>query len=173
VKENEVGGTCGTHGRREKIVHGFGGKARGKETPGRPREDGIRMDLREIGLGGWIGFDWLRIGTGGSLLWVRWWTFGLLRHGVSYNITVLDFGILLHCENSFHLLEKPISLCSPLKRSSSEWGRFRTSRYLYKSVLISSSTFSKIQNILFPIISLEHVFTTNMLMKRASLNEAK
>jgi hypothetical protein len=32
---------------------------------------------------GWIGFDWLRTGTGGGLLWVRWWTFGFLRHGVS------------------------------------------------------------------------------------------
>jgi hypothetical protein len=31
--------------------------------------DGIRMDLREIGVGGgWIGFDWLRTGTGGGLL---------------------------------------------------------------------------------------------------------
>jgi hypothetical protein len=31
IKENEVGGACGTHGRREKIVRGFGGKARRKE----------------------------------------------------------------------------------------------------------------------------------------------
>jgi hypothetical protein len=31
----------------------------------------------------WIGFDWLRTGTGGGLLWVRWWTFGFLRHGVT------------------------------------------------------------------------------------------
>jgi hypothetical protein len=40
---------------------------------GRPRrrwEDGIRMDLRE-GWGVWIGFDWLRSGTGGGLLGVR------------------------------------------------------------------------------------------------------
>jgi hypothetical protein len=29
------------------------------------REDGIRMDLR---LGGWSGFNWLGIGTGGGLL---------------------------------------------------------------------------------------------------------
>jgi hypothetical protein len=43
----------------------------GKRPLGRPRsrwEDGIRMDLREIGLGVWIGFDWLRKGTGGGLL---------------------------------------------------------------------------------------------------------
>jgi hypothetical protein len=43
-----------------------------KERPlGRARrgwEDGIRMDLREIGWRLWIGFDWLRIGTGGGLL---------------------------------------------------------------------------------------------------------
>jgi hypothetical protein len=31
-------------------------------------EDGIRMDLGEIVLRVWIGFDWLRIGTSGGLL---------------------------------------------------------------------------------------------------------
>jgi hypothetical protein len=38
----------------------------GKKPLGRPRtrwEDGMRMDLREIGWRVWIGFDWLRIGT--------------------------------------------------------------------------------------------------------------
>jgi hypothetical protein len=48
------------------------GKPEGKRPLGRPRrkwEDGIRMDLRELGLGGgWIGFDWLRIGPGCGLL---------------------------------------------------------------------------------------------------------
>jgi hypothetical protein len=34
--------------------------------------------------GVWIGFDWLRMRTSGGLLWVRWWIFGLLRHGVSF-----------------------------------------------------------------------------------------
>jgi hypothetical protein len=32
VKSNEVGGACGTHGRGEKSVQGFGGKVRRKET---------------------------------------------------------------------------------------------------------------------------------------------
>jgi hypothetical protein len=32
VKANEVGGACGTHGRGEKSVQGFGGKARRKEN---------------------------------------------------------------------------------------------------------------------------------------------
>jgi hypothetical protein len=31
----------------------------------------------------WIGFDWLRIGNGGEILWERRWTFGFLRHGIS------------------------------------------------------------------------------------------
>jgi hypothetical protein len=48
------------------------GKPEGKRLLGRPtrgREDVIRMDLRDIGLGWWwIGFDWLRIATGGGLL---------------------------------------------------------------------------------------------------------
>jgi hypothetical protein len=47
------------------------GKPEGKRPLGRPRrrwEGGIRMDLTEIGLGVWIGFDWLRTGTSGGLL---------------------------------------------------------------------------------------------------------
>jgi hypothetical protein len=48
------------------------GNPEGKRPLGRPRrrwEDEIRMYLTEIGLGGgWIGFDWLRTGTGGGLL---------------------------------------------------------------------------------------------------------
>jgi hypothetical protein len=55
--------------RREKVLVG---KPEGKRPLGRPRrrwEDGIRIDLREIGWGGGlIGFDWLRVGTGGELL---------------------------------------------------------------------------------------------------------
>jgi hypothetical protein len=52
------------------------GKPESKRPLGIPRrrwEGGIRMDLGENGLGGgvWIGFDWLRTGTGGGLLCVR------------------------------------------------------------------------------------------------------
>jgi hypothetical protein len=46
------------------------GKPEGKRPLGRPRrrwEDGIKMDLEEIGWGG-SGFSWLRIGTVGGLL---------------------------------------------------------------------------------------------------------
>jgi hypothetical protein len=49
-----VGRACGTHGRGEKCVQGFDGKARRKRPLVRPRrrwEDGIKMDLREISLG--------------------------------------------------------------------------------------------------------------------------
>jgi hypothetical protein len=62
-----VGGTCGTHGRGEekKLYKVLVGNPEGRRPLVRPRrkwEDGIRMDLREIG------FDWLRIRTGGELL---------------------------------------------------------------------------------------------------------
>jgi hypothetical protein len=73
-------------GEERKVYKVMVGKLEGKRPLGKPRrmwENGIRMDLREIGLGGGIGFDWLRTVTGGGLLWVRWWTFGFLRHGVS------------------------------------------------------------------------------------------
>jgi hypothetical protein len=47
------------------------GKPEGKRPLGRPRrrwEDGIRMDLRRLAWGVWIGFDCIRTGTGGGLL---------------------------------------------------------------------------------------------------------
>jgi hypothetical protein len=58
-------------GEERKVYKVLVGKPEGKRPLGRPGrrwEDGIRMDLRETGLGGWIGFDWLRTGTGGELL---------------------------------------------------------------------------------------------------------
>jgi hypothetical protein len=47
------------------------GKPEERRPLGRPRrrwENGIRMDLEEIGFGVWSGFTWLRIGTVGGLL---------------------------------------------------------------------------------------------------------
>jgi hypothetical protein len=47
------------------------GKPEGRRSVARLRrrwEDNIKMDLREIGFGMWIGFIGLRIGTGGGLL---------------------------------------------------------------------------------------------------------
>jgi hypothetical protein len=48
------------------------GKPEGKRPLERPRrrwEDGVKMDLREIGCGGgWSGFTGFRIGTVGGLL---------------------------------------------------------------------------------------------------------
>jgi hypothetical protein len=51
-----------------KVLVGRTEEKRPLGRPGRRWEDGIRTDFREIGLGVWIGFDWLRIGTGGGLL---------------------------------------------------------------------------------------------------------
>jgi hypothetical protein len=47
------------------------GKPEGRRPLERPRrrwEDGIRMELKEIGWGVWSGFTWLRVGTVGGLL---------------------------------------------------------------------------------------------------------
>jgi hypothetical protein len=55
-----VGGACGTHGRGEKRVQGFGGKARRKrdhlKDQGVDGRMGSKMDLEEIGceVVGWI-----------------------------------------------------------------------------------------------------------------------
>jgi hypothetical protein len=63
-----VGGTCGTHGRGQKSVRGFGGKAEGKRPLGRPRwrwEDGIKVDITETG---WGGTEWISLAQD----WDRW-----------------------------------------------------------------------------------------------------
>jgi hypothetical protein len=55
-----VGGACAMNGRGEKSVHGLVGNPEGKKSLGRPShrwEDGIRMDLGEIGSGVWSGFS--------------------------------------------------------------------------------------------------------------------
>jgi hypothetical protein len=59
------------HERGQKLVHGSVRKPEEKRLLERPRrrwEDGIKMDLREIGWGVWSGFTWLRTGIGGGLL---------------------------------------------------------------------------------------------------------
>jgi hypothetical protein len=58
-------------GKERKVYKVLMGMPEGKRPLGRPRrrwEDVVRMDLREIGLGVWIGFGWLRTGTGSGLL---------------------------------------------------------------------------------------------------------
>jgi len=49
-------------------------KPEGKRPLGKPRlrwEDNIKMDLQEVGCGGWTELIWFRIGTGGGLLLMR------------------------------------------------------------------------------------------------------
>jgi len=63
---------------------GFGWETWRRRPLGRPRcrcHDNIRMDLQEVGWSAWTGLIWLRIGTGGWLLWMRWWTFGSIKCG--------------------------------------------------------------------------------------------
>jgi hypothetical protein len=59
-------------GEERKVYKVLVGKPEGKRLLRRLRhgwDDGIRVDLGEIGWGGvWNGFSWLRIGAGGGLL---------------------------------------------------------------------------------------------------------
>jgi hypothetical protein len=58
-------------GEERKLYEVLAGKPEGKGPLGIPRrrwEDGIRMDLREIGWDVWSGYSCLRIGTDGGLL---------------------------------------------------------------------------------------------------------
>ena len=66
-------------GRREGQTQGLVWRPEGKRPLGRPRcrwKDDIRMDHQEKKWGAWSAFTWLRIRTGGDLLWMRQWNFG-------------------------------------------------------------------------------------------------
>jgi hypothetical protein len=63
-------GHVARRGEERKVYKVLVGRPEGRR-PRRRWEDGVRMDLREIGWGVWIGFDWLRTWTGGGLLSVR------------------------------------------------------------------------------------------------------
>jgi len=48
--------------------------------------DSIALDLKRVGCGGWVDWlIWLRMGTGGGILWKRHWAFGFHKMcGVSW-----------------------------------------------------------------------------------------
>jgi hypothetical protein len=71
LKKNEVGGTCGTHG-REKCI-GFWRESLKErdhsENQGVDRRMGSECMLGTMaGGGGWSGYSWLMMGAGGRLL---------------------------------------------------------------------------------------------------------
>jgi hypothetical protein len=55
-----VGWTCGMHGRGEKIVQGFGGKPRRKETTRKTEDVEGRMGSEWV-LGNWLDVEWVRL----------------------------------------------------------------------------------------------------------------
>jgi hypothetical protein len=64
------------------------GKSEEKRTLGRPRrrwEYNIKMEFMKWDGRSWTGLIWLRIGTGGGFLWMRWWTSGFRKKwGISW-----------------------------------------------------------------------------------------
>ena len=77
------------YGGGERCAQGSGWETWGKETIGGDPDIDGRIILRQIfrkweGVLG-TGWSWLRIGTGGGHLWVRWWTFGFHKMwGISW-----------------------------------------------------------------------------------------
>jgi hypothetical protein len=69
VKGDEVSWACGTNRKGKESVQGSDGKARRKETTWNAKAwMGSEWILGRLAWGVWIGFDWLRVGTGGGLL---------------------------------------------------------------------------------------------------------
>jgi hypothetical protein len=69
--KEEIGGECSAHGEMRNEYKYLVRKAYKEETIWKTWlrwEDNIRIDLREMGLGMWIGYIWLRIGIGGTVL---------------------------------------------------------------------------------------------------------
>jgi hypothetical protein len=58
-------------GERRGVYGVLMGKPEGKRPLGRPRrrwKDNIKMNLHEVGCGGWTGSSWIMIGRGGGHL---------------------------------------------------------------------------------------------------------
>jgi hypothetical protein len=58
-------------GEERKMYKVLVGKPEGKRPLGRPRKMGSEWIFGRLAWGVWIGFDWLRTGTGGGLWRVR------------------------------------------------------------------------------------------------------
>jgi hypothetical protein len=66
-----MGRACSTNVEKRNAYRILMGKSEGKRRLGRQRyrrANSIKIDLREIGWDGMIGFIWLEIGTSGGLL---------------------------------------------------------------------------------------------------------
>jgi len=71
-------------GRGEGCTGFWWGNLRERDHWGGPDADGriiLRWIFRKLGEVVTTGWSWLRIGTGGGHLWVRWWTFGFQKCG--------------------------------------------------------------------------------------------
>jgi hypothetical protein len=67
-----MGGECGTRGREEAAVQGFGGKTKGKnhsEDRGVDGRTGLERIVGRFAWGCWSGFFWLRMGIYGGPTW--------------------------------------------------------------------------------------------------------
>jgi hypothetical protein len=69
IKSRRIGkaGHVARMGEKRDVYRVLVGKPKRKRPLARPRrrwEDNIKMDLLEVGCGGWTGSSWLRIGTG-------------------------------------------------------------------------------------------------------------
>jgi hypothetical protein len=69
MEEDEIGGTCSSHGEVRNAYKILTGKPEGKRRLGRPRrrwEDNIKMDLREIVFGS---VDWIHLAQNRDRRW--------------------------------------------------------------------------------------------------------
>jgi hypothetical protein len=86
-----MGGSCSKNGEKRNAYRLLVGKPVGRRPLGRPRRrwlDNIRMGLIEVGGGVmWTGLVWLRIGTGGELLGIRYSTFGFHKMLGNYRVS--------------------------------------------------------------------------------------
>ena len=67
ILENAMSWACGTYGKQDRYIQGFGGETRGKRTTWKTKSDDriiLKWNFKNWDGKAWTGLFWLRIETG-------------------------------------------------------------------------------------------------------------
>jgi hypothetical protein len=91
----------------------------------------LKWIFRNLGGEAWTWLIWLRIGTGGGLLWTRWWAFCFKVQGVTHRNVVTRLVTAESCSYPSHMLARSVGLFHTQEIMSPATGSAATERRLW------------------------------------------